>query len=54
MIKNKVGKPYCFTKNPPINGKLIGKMLPAPDKPVYRALFLLLVTSSKTPLITIL
>ena len=36
------------------NGKITGRMLPAPDNPVYNALFSFVVTSNKIPLIEML
>ena len=39
---------------PPINGNITGKMAPAPDNPVYNALFSFVVTSNNIPLIEIL
>ena len=46
-------KPNSVIIHPPKNGKMTGRTLPAPDNPVYKALFSLLVISSRTPLIAI-
>ena len=51
-IKKSVN-PNSETIQPPKSGNSAGRILPAPDNPVYNALFSLVVTSSKIPLIEI-
>lgn len=51
-IKNGVN-PNSVTIQPPKSGNIAGRILPAPDNPVYNALFSLVVTSNKIPLIEI-
>lgn len=53
IIKNGVN-PNLLIIQPPKIGNMAGRMLPAPENPVYNALFSLVVTSNKTPLIEIL
>jgi len=48
-IRKKSENPKRLTIQPPKSGNSIGRMFPAPDRPVYKALFLFVVTSSKTP-----
>lgn len=52
-IKNSVN-PNLLIIQPPRNANTAGIMLPAPDNPVYNALFSLVVISNKIPLIEIL
>ena len=51
--KNRLN-PNSVITQPPINGNITGKMAPAPDNPVYKALFSLVVTSNRIPLMEIL
>ena len=51
-IKNGVN-PNSVTIQPPKSGNSAGRTLPAPDNPVYNALFSLVVTSNNIPLFVI-